>query len=381
MVISIFNLMWVVGLMALVVTIIVVPFSIKLAKKTGAMDIPDGDRRIHEKATPRIGGIAIFVGATVAILIPILLNLHEIGTLTYKGEIGTIITGFDFDFTKKEFELIGILIAGAILFLGALVDDYKQLPATTKLCIQIISASLVYGFGVEIHFVTFFFEANFYFSEIVSYFITVIWIVAITNTINLIDGLDGLASGTAAIASTCIAYVAYIFGYYQGALPMMAIAGAAIGFLFYNFYPAKTFMGDCGAQYLGFLIASFAIVGTVKSATLVAVILPGIALSLPIFDTMFAIVRRKLKGQPIMSADKGHFHHRLLRSGMGQRRTVLCMYGICGILGVASIMYSRELYLEMIALILIDIVYVIVVLTDINGKKVDEFLQRKTKNK
>ncbi len=361
---------------AFFITVLVVPLSIILAKKTGAIDIPDGKRRIHEKATPRIGGIGIFAGATIGISIPLVLNLYGDGTVlqdykdVYLGEL-------NFEFSAMEMQILGILIGGTIIFLFGLIDDYKQLPAWPKLIAQIICASIVYYFGVEVEFLSLILDMNLYFSEIASYIFTVFWVVAITNTINLIDGLDGLASGTVAIASLCIAYIGYFSGYYQGALPMMAIAGAALGFLIYNFYPAKTFMGDCGSQYLGFLIGTLSIVGTVKSATVMAVILPGIALSLPIFDTIFAIIRRKIKGQPIMAPDKGHFHHRLIKSGMGQRRTVLCMYGICGILGIAAILFSRGLYLEVIGLLAIAIVYVVVVLTDISGAKIDKILKTK----
>ncbi len=374
--ISILQLMIGGSAIAFVVAILVVPLSIILAKKTGAIDIPDGERRIHERATPRIGGIGIFAGATVGILIPLVFNLYGVGAIS-KDDETAIIDGFSFEFSPMEMQILGILFGGTIIFLFGLLDDYKQLSAWPKLLAQIGAASIVYFFGVEVEFLSLIFDMNLYFSEISSYVFTVLWIVAITNTINLIDGLDGLASGTVAIASLCIAYVGYIFGYYQGALPMMAVAGAALGFLVYNFYPARTFMGDCGSQYLGFLIGTLSIVGTVKSATVMAVILPGIALSLPIFDTVFAIIRRKIKGQPIMSPDKGHFHHRLIKSGMGQRRTVLCMYGICGILGIAAILFSRELYLEVAGLLVIAVIYVVVVLTDISGKKIDKIFKIK----
>ncbi len=374
--ISVIYLMIGIASIAFFVTIFVVPLSIILARKTGALDAPDGVRKVHNKPTPRIGGIGIFAGATVGIILPIVLNLYSPGAVEQIDSTVTI-SGITSQLNSKDIQLIGILIGGTIIFIGGLVDDYKHLPAWGKLIIQVIGASIVYFLGVKIEFLSILFGANLYLTEVFSYLLTVIWIVAITNTINLIDGLDGLATGTVAIAATCIGYVGYIFGYYQGSLPMMAIVGATLGFLIYNFYPARTFMGDCGSQYLGFLIGTLSIVGTVKSATLVAVILPGIALSLPIFDTLFAIVRRKLKGQPIMEADKGHLHHRLIKSGMGQRRTVLCMYGICGILGIASILFSRELYLEMIGLIFIAIIYVVVVMTDISGAKIDKLFKIK----
>ncbi len=354
-------------------TVITVPLSIKLAYKTGALDVPDGKRRIHERIVPRIGGIGIFFGASLGIIIPIIFNVYS-GQLNQTGLEILLLDHGDMAFSDKDKQLIGILIAGTVVFLFGLLDDYKDLPPWAKLGGQIGAATIAYYFGVKIEFFNIFIDVDINMSAVFSYILTVLWIVAITNTINLLDGLDGLAAGTVAIAALFIGYTAYIFGYFQGAFPMMAIAGATIGFLLYNFYPAKTFMGDCGSQYLGFLIGTLAITGTVKSATLFAVIMPGIALSLPILDTVFAIIRRKIQGKSIMAADKGHFHHRLIKTGMGQRRTVLCMYGITAMMGIASVLYSRGLYIEMVGLIITAAVYVVVVLTDISGKKIDKLL-------
>ena len=178
------------------------------------------------------------------------------------------------------------------------------------------------------------------------------------------DGLDGLAAGIVAIASLCIAYVAYIFGYYSSCIPLLAIAGGCFGFLPFNFYPAKTFMGDGGSLFLGFMIAALALLQPVKSTTVVAVIVPSLVLSLPLFDTFFAIIRRMVNHKPIMEADKGHIHHRLMQTGMGQRRTVLCMYGVCGIMSMAAIMVARNLYKETFGLIVIAVLYLYIILTD-----------------
>ena len=150
--------------------------------------------------------------------------------------------------------------------------------------------------------------------------------MGITNTVNLIDGLDGLAAGTSAIASLCIAYVAYIHGMYLASGAMLALAGGALGFLPYNFYPARIFMGDGGSLFLGFLLSTMSILGPVKSATIVAVIIPVLVLGVPIFDTAFAIFRRLVNKRPIMEADKGHLHHRLMKLGYGQRRATLMLY-------------------------------------------------------
>ena len=359
----------IVYIIAFAITALFVPFSISLAHKTGAIDVPKDDRRVHTRPIPRIGGVAMFLGISISAIIVTATGVFHTGAIN--EETGRVLLDWNLDFVREDGvnPTLGIVAGGAIIFVMGLIDDLKDLSPKVKLLGQIAAASFVYAIGVKIKFVTIFFGDNpTYFSEITCYLVTVIWIVAITNTINLVDGLDGLAGGVIAIASLCIAYVGYIFGYYTGALPMLAIAGSAMGFLPYNFYPAKTFMGDCGSQYLGFMLASFSIVGSVKSATVVAVLVPGLALSLPIIDTLLAIVRRAVSGKPIMQADKGHLHHRLLRAGMGQRRTVLCLYGVCAVMGTAAVLFSRELYVEAFGLCLVALLYIYVVLTGPNKK-------------
>ncbi|MEG0291609.1 MAG: MraY family glycosyltransferase [Anaerovoracaceae bacterium] len=357
-------------IIAFLVTVIFVPLSIKLAHKINAIDIPKDDRRVHTRPIPRIGGVAIFTGITVALIFAILTGLFSNGGIDKVTGIATMDFGYNYIEGANVNKIIGVLIGGTLIFLIGLYDDLKDLNAKLKLCGQIISAGIVYAFGVRIQFTNFLFSDEvLHFGDAFSCIITILWIVAITNTINLVDGLDGLASGIVAIAAFCIAYVGYIFGFYVGALPMLAIAGGCLGFLIFNFYPAKTFMGDCGSQYLGFMLASFSVLGTVKSATVVAVMIPSLAMFLPILDTTLAIIRRIANNRPVMEADKGHLHHRLLRSGMGQRRTVLCMYGVCGIMGTAAVLFSRELYVETIGLMAVAAMYVYVVLTDTNTKK------------
>lgn len=204
----------------------------------------------------------------------------------------------------------------------------------------------------------------------VCYFVTVIWLVAITNAVNLVDGLDGLAAGISAISALSIAYISYIHGWYGPTICMMVLAGACIGFLPFNFHPAKTFMGDGGSQLLGFSIAALSVLGTVKSATVVAVVIPVLVLGLPIIDTAMAIVRRTLRHQSIASADKEHLHHRILRAGFGQRRAVLLMYSVSGIMGITAILYSRDLFIECIGLAFIAAMIIGVLMTDTGTNKV-----------
>ena len=365
--IKVIYLCGVVYLLAFVITLALVPLTIKLAGKVGAIDIPKDNRRVHTKPIPRIGGVAIFVAITVSAIIASASCLFSPGAVDRVNGIANIHWDFDLLTEGRVNPTLGVVLGGVIIFIVGFIDDLKGMSPKVKLAGQIVAATFVYAVGVRIEFISNIFGdgvANF--STLICYIVTVTWIVAITNTINLIDGLDGLAAGVVAIASLCIAYVGYIFGFYIGAFPMLAIAGGALGFLPYNFFPAKTFMGDCGSQYLGFMLASFSILGTVKSATIVAVLIPSLALFLPIIDTLLAIVRRAINGKPIMQADKGHLHHRLLKSGMGQRRTVLCLYGVCGIMGVAAVLLSRELYVETLGLLAVALLYGYVVLTDPN---------------
>lgn len=338
---------WLIFLCAMVITLAMTPLAIKIAHKTGAIDVPKDNRRVHQRPVPRIGGMAIFVGTILAMILALTMNL-----------LGT---------PDTEMKIVGIIVGGILIYLLGTVDDFVNLPALVKLFGQIGCAVVVFAFGNRIDFITNYLgEGTQHLAGVVSIIVTIVWIVAITNTINLVDGLDGLATGIAAIASLCIAYVAYIFGYYPTCLCLLAVAGSALGFLPFNFYPAKTFMGDGGSLFLGFMIANLSILEPVKRATMVAVLIPVLVLALPLFDTFWAILRRKINGKPIMQADKGHIHHRLMRTGMGQRRTVLCLYGICGIMGVAAVLMSRELYVECLGLLAVAGTFVLVVMTDMN---------------
>lgn len=334
-----YSTLWITFFLAVVVSLLATPLAIKIAPKIGAMDVPKDGRRMHVKAMPRFGGMAIFLGSMVALL----------------------------TFLSFDKRIIIIMVGGVLVYILGVVDDFRNLPAKLKFFCQFVVATLMYAMNIRITFITNFFgDGNSQLGDVVCFFVTIIWIVGITNTINLIDGLDGLAAGTAAIASLCIAYVAYIHGTYVVAGAMLALAGGALGFLPYNFYPAKIFMGDGGSLYLGFMLGTLSILGTVKSATLVAVIIPVLVLGFPIFDTFFAMFRRIINKRPIMEADKGHLHHRLMNLGYGQRRATLMLYGISAIMGIAAVTYSRDLIVETIGLSAIALMYIYVFLTDVD---------------
>ena len=335
--------LWAPFIVAGLITAIVTPLSILIAPKVGAMDVPKDKRRIHNKPMPRFGGIAIFAGMMISWAI-------------FAGEVKG---------------MHGAMAGCAIIYILGAIDDIKNIRPLVKFSGQVLAATVAFALGLRIQFITNYFSGgNMIFGDVACYIVTVLWLVAITNAVNLVDGLDGLAAGIAAISALCLAYVAYIHGQYVSTIAMMVVAGAAIGFLPFNFNPAKIFMGDGGSQLLGFSIAAVSIMGAVKSATLVVVLIPALVLGLPIMDTLMAIIRRTARHQSIGTADKEHLHHRILRAGFGQRRAVLLMYCVSGILGIIAVMYSRGLYVECIGLLAIAIMIVGVLLTDTRTNKV-----------
>lgn len=338
-----FNL-WAPLIAAGIVTAIVTPLAIFIAPKIGAMDVPKDKRRVHNKPMPRFGGIAIYAGLMVG------LALFVLG---------------------KNAHIPAVMVGCTLIYILGAIDDIKGMKPIVKFGGQVVCATAVFAMGLRINFITNWFgEGNMNFGIAVCYLATVVWLAGITNAVNLIDGLDGLAAGISAISALSIAYVSYIHGWYVPTMAMMALAGACAGFLPFNFHPAKTFMGDGGSQLLGFAIASLSILGTVKSATLVVVVIPALVLGLPILDTLMAIIRRTIRHQSIGTADKEHLHHRILRAGFGQRRAVLLMYSVSGIMGIVAILYSRGLFIECLGLAFVALIIVGVIITDTGTNKV-----------
>lgn len=318
-------------LVGVIISFVMTPFAKKIAYKVGAIDVPKDDRRVHKKPIPRMGGLAIYLGVLVSIFLAVkIFGRHSI--------IGSqIIFGQDI-----MNQIYGMLLGGTLIVLMGIVDDIKPLSAKVKLAVQIISALILIKFGMKIEMMNIPFIDKTIKLYALSIPITIFWIVGITNTLNLIDGLDGLAAGVATIAALSLSYVAFVNGRDITVIMTLAIAGACVGFLPYNFNPAKIFMGDTGSLFLGYMLAAISIHGLVKGATAIATVVPVLALGLPIFDTTCAILRRLLNGRPIMEADKGHLHHKLLSTGMGQKRTVLILYGISGIFGVSAALMSKS---------------------------------------
>jgi len=343
--------LWAPFLVAFVIALAVTPYCIWVAPKIGAIDIPKDDRRVHTKAMPRFGGLAIYLAGALSMVL----------------------------FISEEDGVPGALIGCTMIYILGVWDDLKELKALHKLLGQIACATMAFACGLKIEFVTNYLgDGNMVFGTAACYVVTVIWLVGITNAMNLIDGLDGLAAGISAISALCIAFVAYIHGQYVTTIAMMIIAGAALGFLPYNFHPAKIFMGDGGSQLLGFGIAAFSILGTVKSTTIIILIIPAVVLGIPIFDTAFAIIRRVVRRQPIGMGDKEHLHHRIMRAGFGQKRSVMMLYCISAIMGIISTLFSRGQFLrvETIGLTAVVVMLLYIFLSDTSGRNVHERGQR-----
>ncbi len=287
-----------------------VPAAIKLAHKIGAIDKPD-QRKVHARSMPRLGGLSIFL----AFIVTMALFLDVSGPYA------------------------GIIYGAVIIFAAGLLDDIYSLSPWFKLGSQILAATVAIYFGVLVNFVTNPFDGqlNLGFLAIP---LTLLWIVGISNAVNLIDGLDGLAAGVSAIAATTLGIVALIQGETVAAMAAFILVAALLGFLPYNFYPARTFMGDCGSNFLGFTLACLAIMALAKGAAVVSLFVPIVILGIPIFDTFFAIIRRIQNKTPIFKPDRGHLHHRLMALGNSHRKSVIIIYGISAFFALIAVALS-----------------------------------------
>ena len=301
-------------IVAFIAAIILTPLVKRLAFRLGAVDAPNY-RKVHARIMPRLGGLAIF-------------GAFMIGILLLK-----FVTNFESDY------LYAILIAATIIVATGIVDDMREISAKAKLLGQVIAACIVvFVGGIQIENINLPFGGELEFGWLGIPF-TIIWIVGITNAINLIDGLDGLAAGVSTIALVTLAVMAMIMG--NGIVIAMAaiLAAATIGFLFFNFHPAKIFMGDTGALFLGFMISVLALLGF-KNVAVISFVIPVIMLGVPISDTFFAIVRRLRSGKKWSDPDKSHLHHRLLDLGFSHRQTVTIIYAMAAMFGLAAVIFS-----------------------------------------
>ena len=299
------------ALIALFLSLLLVPGVGKLAIRIGAVDKPNA-RKVHTHIMPRMGGLAIYTSFVVVLFLS-----HSV--------------------TK---ELLGLFLGGTVLVIVGIIDDMKDIPAKVKLCGQILAACIVVAFGVRVDFMTNIFHGDIFSLSIFSIPVTIIWIVAIINAVNLIDGLDGLAAGISIIAAATMAISGYASGQLLMASMAMILIGATLGFLRYNFHPAKIFMGDTGSMFLGYNLAVFAVLGVTKSFTALSLVTPILVLAIPILDTLFAIIRRKMNHKPIFKPDKHHLHHCLLNYGFSHRDTVLIIYAVSAVLALCGLIMT-----------------------------------------
>lgn len=313
-------------LVACVVSFLSTPFVKTLAYKIGAIDVPKDNRRMHKTPIPRLGGLAIFIAFILSALL----------------------------FAEIDRQMRGILLGALVIVILGAIDDSHTLKAAPKFLVQIAAAGIAVSHGCVIQFISNpnVFSATTYLNlGWISYPLTIFWIVAITNAVNFIDGLDGLAVGVSGISTASLLVIALMVGEKNVAILLAALLGSCIGFIPYNLNPAKIFMGDTGATFLGYMMACLSVQGLFKLYAIISFAVPFLILGVPIFDICFAVIRRVAHGQSPMQADRGHVHHRLIDSGFNQKQTVGITYMLTALLGLAAVVLTTSG--EMRALILI----------------------------
>ena len=310
-------------LLSVLVGALVTPLVRELARRFGILDHALTSRKVHGRPVPRLGGVAI----VTAFFVPIL------GLFFTDSAVGEL-------FYRDGRRAFGLIAGGSAIALLGVYDDLRGSGARTKFAVQFAVALAMYGLGFRVEQI-----ANPFGPHValgwLSLPFTLLWIVGVVNAMNLIDGLDGLAGGVALIAVASTFLVAFDRGQPLMILFTAALGGSVLGFLFYNFNPASIFMGDTGSMFLGFVLAVSAIQANQKGSTAVAMLVPIVALGLPIGDTLLSITRRAVRGQPIFHSDRGHFHHRLMALGFTHRQTVLVLYGLCTVLGATAVLLTR----------------------------------------
>jgi len=329
---------------ALAVSLASTPAVKWFAHRVGAMDVPKDARRVHTHPIPRLGGLAIFIGFVLSVAF----------------------------FADITVQFRGILLGAVIIVAVGVVDDIMSLPALLKFVIQIIAAlvAVFHGVVIDIFSNPFVFSTAQYINlRFLSIPVTVIWIVAITNSVNLIDGLDGLAVGVSTISSVAMLIIAYMVSDHNVAVVLAALTGACLGFLPYNFNPAKIFMGDTGALLLGYVLSTVSILGLFKFYAVVSFAVPFLVLALPLLDTSLAFFRRLIKGQNPMSPDRGHVHHRLLDMGLTQKQAVAVLFTVSALLGLAAVIMTTNSKLRVLILVISIVVAAAMVVFIYRGRK------------
>ena len=306
-------------MIAFFAVLVLTPLMRRIALKAAILDMPGG-RKIHTKPIPSLGGVAIYLASMVAVYTVFRLNPL-----------------FRVEFTEH---LTGFFMGGAIIIAIGLFDDIKGIGAPVKFIGQILAALVLFKYGFRVEFITNPFSGIVQLNLPISLLFTLFWIVGLTNAINLIDGLDGLAAGLSVIAGVALLAMGLFRPDVITAFLAVAIIGSTLGFLRYNFHPAKIFMGDTGSMFLGFMLGAIGMVGIGKGLTAATLMIPIVVLGIPIYDTLIAIIRRMTKKTPIFLGDRRHFHHRLLDLGLPHRQAVLWFYFVSIYLGIIGFLFT-----------------------------------------
>lgn len=335
-------------LSALLASFIFVPFSVWLSKKFNVIDIPD-ERKVHKEPVPRWGGLAIALSFFLTLFLIYIFSPKFNTLLSYKHKLysGKELIGI----LSLQKQFFGILFGSIFILILGMWDDKSGISAKVKFPLQMIAAYIAMDYGVRLSGFSFPWTKGYVeFPLIASQIITVFWLTGFMNTINLVDGLDGLAAGICAIASGTFLIVAMLQGQTQvllfskqlklSGVLSAALCGSCLGFLWFNFYPARIFMGDGGALFLGFMLASITVIGTLKTTAFFSLIIPIVVVALPVLDVAISIIRRIRSGKELFQADSGHLHHQLLRHGWSQREVVLGIYVITLVLSIFSILLT-----------------------------------------
>jgi UDP-GlcNAc:undecaprenyl-phosphate/decaprenyl-phosphate GlcNAc-1-phosphate transferase len=355
---------------ALMISYLFTPAVMKFAGIVGAIDIPKDGRRMHDSPIPLLGGLSIAMGFLTSLLFWLL--LYWLGLA---------------DFNLADRQLVGLIFGILIVLAIGIIDDIKALGAKVRLVFQVIAALVVALAENKIQFITDPFSPSgiIFIPPFLSVIFTVLWIVGITNAVNLIDGLDGLAASVSLVSAVTLFIISLMRSDFTTAALLAALAGSIVGFLPRNFHPAKVFMGSSGAYFLGFVIAVISLMGSIKAYTAISLVLPILILGLPIFDTLFAIIRRVINGKSISESDRGHIHHRLISAGFTHLQSVLLLISVSVLLGIASILIVNKKPLNSLIVILITFVSIFVLVVYVyNRDRILSFLKnlfiRKEKN-
>jgi len=334
--------------MALVIAAIATPVSMKLAGRWGAIAYPGG-RHVHSRPIPRLGGLALYAAFWIAALV-----IH-VSDKSNSMDISSIM------------QIWGLFIGSTIIVVIGIWDDIRGMRPLVKFFWQIAAAAVLIFFDfsmnvISLPFINHLVDFEALGLSAIGILLMIFWVVGLVNTVNISDGLDGLAAGICFMVALLLFWSANRIGQLPAAYLTLALAGALLGFLFFNFPPARVFMGDSGSMFLGYIIGGISIMGLLKTATILGLVFPLLVLGMPVTDLTFAIIRRKLRGQSMATADRGHLHHRLLDAGLTQRAAVLSMYGISACFGVAAVLGAKGQWILAVAILLVVFALLIIIL-------------------